>query len=62
MPLEPQQRAPLSRHMNTSLIGGKLAREVKAAHMDNLQAVLYLAKGGATTTHKPRGLTLPLVS
>ena len=31
--------------LETSHIGGKLAREVKAAHMYNLQAVLYLAKG-----------------
>ena len=27
--------------LEASYIGGKLAREVKAAHMNNLQAVIY---------------------
>ena len=31
--------------LEASHTGGKLAREVKAAHMTNLQAVPYLAKG-----------------
>ena len=31
--------------LEASNIGGELAREVKAADMENLQAVLYLAKG-----------------
>ena len=51
--VQPKLRAPVAKaslsfrivRLEASNIGGKLAREVKAAHMTNLQAVPYLAKG-----------------